>query len=85
MSFIQLLTLKDLNLEELLSEWEFYYNWHRPHSSLNGKTPRKKHLELLYQTPLWEEVGNMYNPEKERIISQNYQAASQLKMLKQSL
>ena len=26
-------------LKTLLVELEFYYNWHRPHGSLNGKSP----------------------------------------------
>jgi Integrase core domain len=48
-------------LEELLSDWEFYYNRHRPHSSLDGKTPQEKHIELLYKTPFWEDIGKMFD------------------------
>ncbi|MDR0555415.1 MAG: integrase core domain-containing protein [Holosporaceae bacterium] len=39
--FYSSVDVKDPNLEALLSEWEFRYNWHRPHSSLNGKHPMK--------------------------------------------
>lgn len=28
------------DLKELLAEWQHYYNWERPHSAHNGKTPR---------------------------------------------
>lgn len=27
-------------LQDSLTEWQFYYNWHRPHGSLNGKTEK---------------------------------------------
>jgi hypothetical protein len=57
-------SIEDPNLEELLSDWEFYYNWHRPNSSLDGKTPQEKHVELLYKTPFWEDVGKMFDSKK---------------------
>ena len=38
--FYQLLSYTDdVDLEAKLSEWEAFYNYHRPHGSLNGKTP----------------------------------------------
>jgi len=38
--FYQLLTYTgDRNLKKQLAEWEAFYNYHRPHSSLKGKTP----------------------------------------------
>ena len=38
--FYQLLEYKgDMDLEEKLKEWEMFYNLHRPHYSLSGKTP----------------------------------------------
>jgi transposase InsO family protein len=38
--FYQLLTYTDdVDLNEKLSEWEDFYNLHRPHKSLKGKTP----------------------------------------------
>jgi transposase InsO family protein len=38
--FYQLLTYKDdVDLQATLSEWEAFYNYHRPDGSLQGKTP----------------------------------------------
>jgi transposase InsO family protein len=46
--FYQLLTYKDdVNLNKKLEEWESFYNYHRPHSSLNGKTPYEVLREKL--------------------------------------
>jgi transposase InsO family protein len=64
--FYSRVDVKDPNLKTLLSEWEFYYNQHRPHSSLNGKTPNEKYLELKLQTPSLKEIE--YDQKKERII-----------------
>jgi transposase InsO family protein len=81
--FYSSIDIKDPNLDSLLSEWEFYYNWHRPHSSLNGKTPNEKYSELMWQSPLWEEME--YDPKKEQIIPpQNFKADFYIKKLKLS-
>jgi transposase InsO family protein len=38
--FYQLLTYTDdVDLKKKLAEWERFYNIHRPHGSLRGKTP----------------------------------------------
>lgn len=60
----------DMGLEQLdilLSEWQHYYNWQRPHSSLNGKTPMERFSELADKTPLSEEVQAHYQLKKERL------------------
>ena len=31
--------LSDVDLNEKLQEWETFYNFPRPHSAFNGKTP----------------------------------------------
>lgn len=53
--------------------------------SMLGKTPQEKHLELLHETPFWEDIDKMFDPKKEHIISHNYKTASRVKILKPSL
>jgi transposase InsO family protein len=44
--FYQLLTYKDaVDLYAKLAEWEAFYNYERPHSSLGGKTPYERLVE----------------------------------------
>jgi hypothetical protein len=46
--FYQLLTYKDdVDLNAKLAEWEAFYNYHRPHGSLGGKTPYERLLEKM--------------------------------------
>lgn len=46
--FYQLLTYKDdVDLHRKLAEWEAFYNYHRPHGGLNGKTPYERLLEKM--------------------------------------
>jgi hypothetical protein len=53
---------------------------------LNSRShPKNRYLKLIHQTPLWEEVGKMYDRSKERIIGQNYVQDSAFKELKLSL
>jgi transposase InsO family protein len=42
------------NMEDLLAEWQHYYNWFRPLSSLGGKSPDERCLELSSITPFWD-------------------------------
>jgi hypothetical protein len=34
------------NLDELLAEWQHYYNWEHPHSAHHGKSPMDRYFEL---------------------------------------
>lgn len=46
--FYQLLTYKDdVDLSAKLAEWEAFYNYHRPHGSLDGKTPYERLVEKM--------------------------------------
>ena len=46
--FYQLLTYKDdVDLEAKLEEWESFYNYHRPHGALRGRTPYEALREKL--------------------------------------
>ena len=65
--------LKDKNLNDQLEQWQFHYNWHRPHSSLNGKTPMDILVEKSAKTPLGEDISSKYKPENEPYRMQNYQ------------
>ncbi|MEN7548841.1 integrase core domain-containing protein, partial [Rapidithrix thailandica] len=73
--------LQNPNLSENLEQWQFHYNWYRPHSSLNGKTPMERVCELSTITPFWEEIGAMYDERVERIQEQNYMSNLALRKL----
>ena len=46
--FYQLLSYTDdVDLNEKLEEWQNFYNYHRPHSALSGKTPYERLREKL--------------------------------------
>lgn len=46
--FYQLLHYKgDVDLEAKLAEWEAFYNYHRPHGGLKGKTPYETLVEKM--------------------------------------
>ncbi len=70
--FYLLADLKDPHLNDRLEEWQFHYNWYRPHSSLKGKTPMDIVVEKSAITPLWEDVEAKYDPDKEPILEQDY-------------
>jgi hypothetical protein len=44
-----------------LSEWQHYYSWDRPHSSLQGKTPVERLSELSDKALLREEVSAKFD------------------------
>lgn len=83
--FYSTINIKDPDLKNKLAEWEFYYNWHRNHSSLGNKTPWDKYIENIHKTPFWADISEAYDPSKERIKEQNYRADLAEKLLKQSL
>jgi transposase InsO family protein len=70
--FYATVDLKDPMLIDQLSEWQHYYNWDRPHSSLKGKTPIERLTELSAK----------FDPSKERLQEQNYRAELMLRKLK---
>ncbi|QMW03313.1 IS481 family transposase [Spirosoma foliorum] len=70
--FYRTADLKDAHLNDRLEEWQFYYNYQRSHSSLNGKTPGLAVAEIGAETPFWDDVIARYDPSKERIREQHY-------------
>ena len=72
----------DLELALRLEEWQFSYNWHRPYSSLKGKTPMECYCELMEQTPLNEEAFANYDTDKELVQERNYKVEMQTRKLK---
>ena len=73
------------NLREELAQWQFFYNWQRPHGSLKGKTPSEIVADLGEKTPLSEEVLKDYNANNERIQIANYHEDLSIRKLKGSL
>ncbi len=74
---------KDLNNQ--LAEWQQYYNWDRPHSAHNGKSPMERYFELSEETPLWEDVHKDCFSKSEHIQNQNYKVDLEVQRLKRPL
>ena len=70
------------DLQDRLDEWQHFYNWHPPHSSLGGKPPIDRYHELSAKTPYQDEVEGNYNPDNEPIREQNYKLDLALRKLK---
>lgn len=64
-----------------LSEWQHYYNWMRPHTSLKGVTPMHYFFSLVEKTPWSEEVEQQYDLAQEPFRDSNYQLDKQMKTL----
>ncbi len=78
--------LRDPELEDRLGEWQFFYNWHRPHSSLSGKTPMERCCELHEQTPLRWTVCEAYEfAPLEEYRERDFQQDLRIRRLKRSL
>ena len=83
--FYPTIDLTSNNLDQLLAEWQHYYNWERPHGAHCGKSPMEKYFELSDETPFSDEVLNQFHPESERIQNANYRMDLQLKKVKRWL
>lgn len=62
---------KNIGLAQKLLEWENFYNKQRPHSSLKGKTPYEKFLEVQDVTPIQPEVTLKYWEKETEIFPRN--------------
>jgi len=83
--FYSTIDITDEHLDDLLAEWQHYYNWDRPHSAHHGKSPMERYFELGDDTPFSDEVYASYNPCSERIQDPNYKIDLELRRLKRSL
>jgi hypothetical protein len=81
-AFWSTVDLKDPELAAHLADWQQYYNWHRPHGSLNGKSPMERYDEVSKQAPLWEDVEKGFERGKERFREANYHLDRALEKLK---
>lgn len=71
--FYSVADLKAEDLDQQFEEWQFFYNWHRPHGALNGKSPIDITCELGDRTPYWGDIYETYDPSKETIRNRHYQ------------
>ncbi len=83
--FYPTVDLNSNNLDDLLAEWQHYYNWDRPHSAHHGKSPMERYFELSDITPFSDEAYQDYNPVTERIQNANYKVDLELRRLKRCL
>jgi transposase InsO family protein len=59
------------DLAAQLEAWRTFYNHHRPHSALGGRTPAERIAELAPKIPTREAALAAYDPKREFIRSQN--------------
>ncbi|TQV88702.1 transposase [Aliikangiella coralliicola] len=78
--FYPTIALKSEEIDMLLAEWQHYYNWERPHSTHNGKTPMEKYIDLC-NAPFSDEVSLDNDPDSEHIQLANYKNELALKKL----
>lgn len=71
------------DLEDRLGEWQTYYNWFRPHTSLNGKTPMDRFFEKIKETPFSWEVAELYDEADQPSRVRDYTLDLRLRKLKQ--
>jgi transposase InsO family protein len=62
---------RTLDLAAKLLEWQNFYNYKRPHASLNGKTPHEKLLEVERLIPIQPDVTSKYWEKEVEIIPRN--------------
>lgn len=65
---------KDPAISQRIEEWQFDYNWRRPHGSLGGQTPIGRLGELASITPLHEDVAAKYDASNERLRPRDFRA-----------
>lgn len=71
-----------MNIDELLAEWQHYYNWERAHDAHKGKSPMERYFELSESTPFSDDVSKDYSLDSENIQNANYKQELALRKLK---
>ena len=79
MEFWVTVDLTSPELSAQLEEWQFFYNWQRPHSGHRGLTPMNRYCELIQVTPLQEEVHAAFDPKNEHHQERDYRKELQLR------
>ena len=62
---------RTLQVADKLLEWQNFYNYKRPHASLNGMTPHEKLLSVEHLVPIQPDVTTKYWEKDEEIHSRN--------------
>jgi transposase InsO family protein len=62
---------KDPALAARLEDWRAFYNHHRPHGALGGRTPAERIAELAPRIPTPEAVHTACDPSRKFVRSQN--------------
>ena len=73
------------DVADRLAEWVHHYNWDRQHEALDGLTPIDRVCERASKTPLHGEVGDAYEPARERIQIREHSVELALRSLKPCL
>ncbi|MCO6509365.1 MAG: transposase family protein [Aridibacter famidurans] len=80
--FYPLIDLNSSELEEQVEQWQFDYNWHRPHSALGGITPIEKTCQLSGVTPSQMEIEAHYDPKREHFQNRDYSVEMAIRKVK---
>lgn len=83
--FYSTANLQAPDLDQQLEEWQFFYNWHRPHGSLKGASPIDIICDLSEKTPFWADVYDNFDSTNEGIQERNYRLEMKLKQLKRCM
>lgn len=70
------------SIRQELALWQDYYNWHRPHGSLNGQTPVERICQRADSTPLQGAVWKAYTSPAEHIQEREYHLELKARRLK---
>lgn len=70
------------SIEQDVELWQHYYNWERPHFSLDGQPPMDRFLSLTQQTPFSDELTKEYQEESEPFRERDYRLDLRLLKLK---